>query len=300
MSERERRRRVRGWGRRWTVAAGDCLKSRASSGGHEQESRPHTACARRLARALESYHIGNAITIACSGCSNPGTRAVAAAVAGRPDCARRAPRLFCRASRRAIPSARRGARGGTASGRQRAGRFELDHHRSGRRHKSRLRAETPGDTGLDAVYRRALYRTRGPPDPTPDPHVGAVGVHPRHGGGSTRRRSLPTASGCCRWSLRLLLRILITRRGASPPGSSGATVAFVVRVHPELLQERRGGSRTVRTVAWVWGFTAVKALTTATRVPLPLCSVSPIRAVVGAGDSQALEVDLEPARPATK
>ena len=36
----------------------------------------------------------------------------------------------------------------------------------------------------------------------------------------------------------------------------------------------------MRTVAWVSGFTAVKALMTATRVPLPSCNVSPIRAWV--------------------
>ena len=43
---------------------------------------------------------------------------------------------------------------------------------------------------------------------------------------------------------------------------------------------RRPGSRPARTVASVSGFTVVKALTIATRVPLPSCSVSPMRPCV--------------------
>ena len=53
-------------------------------------------------------------------------------------------------------------------------------------------------------------------------------------------------------------------------------------------RERRGtarphrplGNRPARTVASVSGFTVVKALTIATRVPLPSCGVSPMRACV--------------------
>ena len=65
---------------------------------------------------------------------------------------------------------------------------------------------------------------------------------------------------------------------AAPPAGD---VALVVRIHAELV-----GSRTDDLVVDradgcpVSGFTVVKALTIATRVPLPSCSVSPMRACV--------------------
>ena len=74
-----------------------------------------------------------------------------------------------------------------------------------------------------------------------------------------------------------LPRIIIYPAGTSPPGSSGRR-RLRRRNTPGTAPEHT--ESTVRTVVWVWGLTAVKALMTTTRVPLPSCSVSPIRAWV--------------------